>query len=132
MSLLVEKSTGDCSYFGDRTDLGKWRCEADENTCIPFTESCNGTCYTGLEPCGVNTGICIPKFDDDPYWTCDDQCISKSNLCEGKCPEGYDMCGNKCLPSSQMQNYHSCNTRCISKDIYEGFFMMNSDQLHEN
>ena len=83
--ILVEKSTGDCSYIGDRTDLGKWRCEANNDTCIPFTDSCNGTCYTGLELCEVNVGKCIPKLsNDDSSWTCDDQCISKSTILNQK------------------------------------------------
>lgn len=123
--IIDEKSAGECNYFG-APDKGRWNCTSLDNqgnttnTCIPFTEQCDGKCYGSLKECGTGTGKCIPDIPDElnqaSFWSCGGQCISQNVKCNGACPTGYDECGlEKCLPPGQLNKlYKDCNNEyCI-------------------
>ena len=109
--ILVEKSAGHCSLLS----YSNWNCD---NTCIPFTDQCNGKCYADLEECGDDTGHCIPKIPHElkqySYQSCQGQCISEKHKCECNCPDWLEECGDKCLlPGELNHKYKVCMGRCI-------------------
>ena len=115
--ILVEKSSGGCDVYSEK---GRWKCNAT-SSCIPFTDQCNGKCFSKLEKCADK---CIPnipaQLKQASFWSCtkngQEQCLSQTEKCNGQCPTGFDQCGQKCLPPGQLGvSYHDCYGYCIPK-----------------
>ena len=113
---IDERSSGRCDVYS-----GKWRCDA-ESQCIPFTEKCDGQCFTKLRECADK---CIPNIPEGlkqvSFWECtingQAKCLSQSEKCNGECqtPE-FVPCGQKCIPAEQLGvDYQDCNGYCIPK-----------------
>merc|ERR1712110_1361079 len=108
------KTNGKCDFNG-------WKCTANDS-CIKYSEQCDGECYGTLKKCGSKCIVPLIKTASSYEYVCNDQCINNTVTCEGSCPEGRIACNGRCYPATYywlcpdtgrcLRKFQQCNGKC--------------------
>jgi len=103
-----KKTNGDCGFNG-------WQCNSTDS-CLEYSEQCNGTCYGSLDKCGDKCVVPLEPGASSFEYMCQDQCIDNTVTCNGTCPASNPAkCGKSCLTNVTANYYQDCDGDCISK-----------------
>jgi len=121
------------SACGNRCIKDQWRSSYVDcdGTCQWYLTPCKGNCPDSTVKCGNYR--CLSQDQQENYRECGDQCRYITSQCNGTCVEGYTPCGqyycykegsedekyyrpcgDRCLWSSQFDDFYECNGKCIS------------------
>ena len=115
MPFIDSKTNGDCDFNG-------WKCNSTDS-CLEYSEQCDGECYTGLNKCGDKCVVPLTPGASSYEYVCQDQCIDNTVTCNGTCPDSNPVqCGKSCLTNITASYYKDCNGECILKGRYDRYW----------